>query len=388
MYKDQIPLSVPEISGNEWRYVKECLDTGWISTVGRFVTELENKIAAYTDGGQAVACASGTAALHTALLVAGVQPGDEVIVPTVTFIAPINAVRYVGAEPVFMDCDDYLNIDPDKTNDFITKACEYKKGRLINKRSGKRVRAMIPVHVFGHPADLDALLPAADKYKLTVIEDATESLGSHYKKSGRKTGVVGQLGCFSFNGNKIITAGGGGMLVTGDERLAARARYLTTQAKDDNIKYVHNEIGYNYRLNNVQAAIGLSQLERLDEFVGIKRANFGLYKKLLAGVAGLSFIEEPSYAFSNYWFYSLVVDQRKYGRSAEALRLILERAGIHARPLWQLNHRQKPYRGYQAYRIEKAGRYAGQILNLPCSVGLKKPELKRIAEVIRKNAVS
>jgi len=386
--KTLIPLSVPVIKGNEWQYVKDCLDTGWVSSAGKYVNLFEERMAAYIGSKYAIACINGTAALHISLLLAGVGSGDEVIVPTVTFIAPINAVKYVGAEPVFMDCDAYLNMDPEKVAEFIKRECVYRRGELINKKSKRRVKALIPVHVFGNPVNLEPLVGLAKKYKLAIIEDATESLGSYYtagRLAGKRTGAVGVLGCFSFNGNKIITTGGGGMIVTNDGKLAAKARYLTTQAKDDEVKYVHHEVGYNYRLSNIPAALGVAQLEKIVEYIKTKRANYDRYRQSLKGVNGLVLIQEPDYGSSNYWFYSLLVEKRSYGRSNLELMGSLAAGNVQARPLWRPNHLQRPYRKNQAYRIENAVRYYGQLLNLPCSVDLGKEDIKRVVKVIREN---
>ena len=257
-----IPLSVPSMKGNEWQYVKECLDTEWISSVGHYVDRFERDVAAYLGARYAIACVNGTAALHISLLLAGVQFQDEVIVPTITFIAPVNAVKYLGAYPVFMDCNSHCTLDTDKLKDFIKTECDCAEGITVNRRTGKKISAIIPVHVFGTPVDMDPLLEVADKYNIPVIEDATESLGSDYK--GKKAGTLGNLGCLSFNGNKIITTGAGGMIITDDETMAKRARYLTTQAKEEGMEYIHNEVGHNYRLANVLAAIGVAQLETID----------------------------------------------------------------------------------------------------------------------------
>jgi len=387
--KKYIPLSVPEIGGNEWRYVKECLDSGWVSSAGRFVEDFEHKIAERLGIKYAVACVNGTAALHTALLIAGVSNGDEVIVPTVTFIAPVNAVKYTGADCVFMDCDNYLNIDAGKIKEFMRKHCDYRNGILTDRRGGKKVKAVLPVHVFGHPVDIESLMEVCKGYNLRVIEDATESIGSYYlsgRYKGRYAGTIGDIGCLSFNGNKLITTGGGGMLITNDKKTAEKARYLTTQAKDDDMRYIHNEIGYNYRLSNIQAAMGLAQLERLPEFIEIKRANFIRYGKALSGIRGLRMLEEPPYGFSNYWFYSVLIDKRKFGMSADELMGRLAKKGIQTRPLWRLNHKQIPYKGCAAYDIVNADIYSRQVLNLPCSLGLSEGDIKYIAKEIKANA--
>ena len=247
----KIPLSVPHINGNEWKYVKECLDTEWVSSVGKYVNLFEEKIAEYTGSKFAIACVNGTSAIHVSLRLAGVQPGDEVIVPSLTFIAPVNAITYNGAIPVFMDADKFYNIDVQKTIEFIlneTEISSHKPLITVNRKSGNRISAIVPVHIWGNAVMLDELSPLCQERGITIVEDASESLGSIYnvgENSGKHTGTIGKLGCLSYNGNKIITTGGGGMILTDDEILAEKARYLTTQAKDDPLRYVHHEIGYN-----------------------------------------------------------------------------------------------------------------------------------------------
>lgn len=382
----KIPLAVPQINGNEWQYLKECVDTGWVSHAGKFVYAFEEKIKEYTGAKHALACINGTAALHISLVLAGVGYGDEVLVPSLTFIAPVNAVRYVGANPVFMDCDDYLNLDVEKTKEFVEKECIYKNGQLINKTSGKTIKAIIPVHIFGNPVQLAGLVELCKKYKLALIEDATESLGSTYTAGpfkGKMTGTIGEFGCLSFNGNKIITTGGGGMLLTNDDQLAERAGYLTTQAKDDPVRYVHNAVGYNYRLSNLQAAVGVGQLEKLPQFIKNKKENFLSYKQSLANVAGLRLIDAQPGTNVNYWFYSLLIDCKRFGLDRDGLMAKLEAQGIQARPIWQPNHLQKPYQNCQHYKIDKTLNYWKKVLNLPCSVGLSLKEINYVIETIK-----
>ena len=372
-----IPLSTPSLKGNEWKYVKECLETEWVSSAGTYVDTFEKNVADYLGARYAVACVNGTAALHISLLLADVKPHDEVIVPTVTFIAPVNAVHYIGAEPLFMDCDDYCTLDIDKTKEFLETHCEFKKGITVNKKTNRRIAAVIPVHVFGIPVNMDPLLELARHYNIAVIEDATESLGSLYK--GKKTGTFGLLGCLSFNGNKIITTGGGGMIITDHEALAKRARYLTTQAKEDGMEYIHNEIGLNYRMVNVLAAIGVAQLEEIDTYVALKRKNYTVYKKSLSDTP-LTLLDEPAYAHSNKWFYALLCRDRK-----EKTLILdhLNRKAVQARPLWFLNHLQKPYAHCQAYAIEKAPHMYDTLANIPCSVSLTENEIKEVVKAMK-----
>jgi perosamine synthetase len=376
-----IPLSVPVLSGQEWRSVKKCFDSGWISSVGPEVSGFEEDIAKKVGVAYAVACINGTSALHIALKILGVGLGDEVIVPTVTFIAPINAVTYVGGHPVFMDCDEFYNIDVEKTIDFIEKETVLQGGISVNRKSKKAVKAIIPTHIFGNAVNLEALLSVCRKRNIKVIEDATESLGTYYshgKFAGKYTGTIGDVGCYSFNGNKIISAGGGGMMIMNDVALAKKAKYLTTQAKEDGPGFEHHEIGYNYRLNNIQACLGRAQLKLLDKYVQIKKANFDLYKKLLKGISGLSLALSPTYAKNNHWMYALRIDEKVYGRSVFELIDLFKSKNIETRPLWGLSHTQKPFKTFQAYNIELAPKLYRNTLNLPCSVNLKEQDIKSI----------
>lgn len=376
--KNIIALSEPEISGNEWKYIKECLDTGWVSSAGSYVSRFEEMVADYTGAKHAVAAVNGTSALHISLLTCNVKPDDEVIVPTLTFIAPVNTVRYCNAAPVFMDCDpNTLCMDVQKTSDFISKKCEQKRdGYTYNKETGRRVKAVIPVHIFGHPVDMDPLLEVCKKNNIDVIEDATESLGSEYK--GASTGSFGRIGCFSFNGNKIITTGGGGMIVTSDEDIAKRARHLTTQAKKDPFEYDHDEIGYNYRLTNIQAAMGVAQMERIDEFVETKRKNASIYRELLSDINGIRFLWEMPWAKSNFWFYTIKAPKE---HRMPLMKYLLSK-DIQVRPVWKLMHTLPMYKGHQAYEIQNAIQIYETSLNLPCSVGLNKNQIEFVSENI------
>lgn len=381
-----IPLSVPSIRGNEWKYVKECLDTEWVSSVGSYVDLFEEKIRAYTGAQHAVACVNGTSALQVALRIAGVKEGDEVIVPTLTFIAPVNVVRYLGGDPVFMDCDGYYNIDVEKTCEFIEKETELREGWSFNKSTGRRISAIIPVHVFGNAVKLEELIDTCSERNIEVIEDASESLGTRYTRgrySGRHTGTVAGLGCYSFNGNKIITTGAGGMIIARDTSAAKIAKYLTTQAKDDPVRYIHGDIGYNFRMSNVQAAIGVAQMEKLDEYVDIKRSNYSVYAGLIDGIDGLDLAPVPDYADSNYWFYCLQIDSGRYGMDREQLMEHLSVNGVQSRPVWHLNHLQRPYEGCLSYRIERAPELHRKTLNIPCSTNLTGEDVETVAGLLR-----
>jgi len=380
-----IPLSVPYLRGNELKYLSECIKTNWVSSAGRFVCDLEAAVCRVVGAKSSVACVNGTSGLHIALYICGVNRGDEVIVPTLTFIAPVNAVRYLGAEPVFMDCDDHMNIDCLKLRDFCAKECEMTRHGLRNKKTKRIIKAVVPVHVFGNPCDMEEVMRIARSYRLKVVEDATESLGSYYTAGdyrNRFTGAIADVGVYSFNGNKIITAGAGGMIVTNDRRLAEKARYLTNQAKDDPVRYIHNEIGYNFRLSNLEAAVGLAQLEQLNGFIKIKKRNYETYKKMFGDAHGLRILGVPDGTAPTYWFYSLILEKRGSGPGKDRLIDHLQANGIQARPVWYLNHLQKPYRRCQAYKVEKAVWFWRRTVNLPCSVNLEKKEINKVVSVI------
>jgi perosamine synthetase len=370
-----IPLCEPHLGGHEWKYVKECLDTGWVSTVGRFVTRFEQEAAERVGARHAVAVVNGTSALHIALMLAGVGRDEEVLVPTLTFIAPANAVRYVGAWPVFIDAEPrHWQMDVQKVADFLARECRVTHGALRNRQTGRRVSAILPVHVLGHPVDMDPLLALAARYDLRVIEDATEALGAQYRglPVGRPLGPGSHAACLSFNGNKLITTGGGGMILTDDEAFARRARYLTTQAKDDPVEYVHHEIGYNYRLTNLQAAVGVAQLERLHTHVEAKRRIARAYAAALDGVPGIEVMREASWARSAFWMYTVLVQPRLSGITSRRLLTALAEAGIQTRPLWQPLHLSPAHRGAFAVDCGVAERLHRQALSLPCSVGLSR----------------
>jgi perosamine synthetase len=376
-----IPLCVPEIRGNEWRYVKECLDTGWVSSVGAFVERFEKDMARQAGARHAVAAVNGTAALHVALLVAGVKPDDEVLVSTLTFIAPANAIRYAGAWPVFIDAEpDYWQMDPQRVADFLGKACQWQNGELRNRTTGRRVKAIIPVHILGHPVNMTPILELARKFNVVVIEDATESLGAKYE--GRGTGSLADMACFSFNGNKIITTGGGGMITTDNEAWVRKAKYLTTQAKDDPVEYIHNEIGYNYRLTNMQAAMGCAQLEQLDDYVAKKRHVAETYIQAFKELPGITPMREASWAFSNFWMFTVCVDAKQFGMNSRQLLKALAEKKIQSRRLWQPLHLSPAHTGSQPLQCKTAEMLYENCLSLPCSVGLSDAGLERVVKEV------
>jgi perosamine synthetase len=379
---DFIPLCVPEIRGNEGMYIKECLDTNWISSVGPYVNRFEAEMATYLRLDRAVAVVNGTAGLHVALLALGIGPGDEVLVPTLTFVAPVNAIRYCNAWPVFMDAQpNTWQIDVDKVARFLKNECEPVDGHLVNRSTHRRVKALLPVHILGHPVDMDPLLELAAKYELMLIEDATESLGARYK--GRMVGTLGDIAVLSFNGNKLISTGGGGMIVTDDAALADYAKYLTTQAKDDALEYIHNEIGYNYRLTNILAAIGVAQLEQIEAYIAAKRRIADRYRAGLHDIPGITLPGEADWAFHTFWLYTILVEEAEFGMDSRALLRALGKARIQARPLWHPIHSLSPYREAQAYRIEVADWLYERALSIPCSVSLTEEDQDRVIHALR-----
>lgn len=388
--KLNIPLSVPNLSMDILDNVKECIDTGWVSTGGKFITEFEEKVADYVGIDEVVGVQSGTAALHLAFQILGVEAGDEVIVPTVTFIATVNPIAYLGAKPVFMDCDDSLNINLDKLEKFLEENCKNTKDGLLNKNSGNIIKALTIVNVFGNPINMERVMQIADKYDLKVVEDAAESLGSFYDKGkykGKHTGTIGDIGVLSFNANKILTTGGGGMLVSNDEEIIEKARFLAVQAKTDPLYYKHDEIGYNYRLTNIAAAFGTEQIDRLEDFIKVKKKNYELYKEEIDKIKGLKLLSFNKNTRPNYWFYSVVVDEEKYGIDRDQLLNKLNEVGIQARPLWGLISDQKPYQKCEAYKIDKARHYVDNLINIPCSTNLSKEEVYQVVDMLKEYKV-
>lgn len=379
-----IPLSIPNFEGNEEKYVLDAVHQGWVSTGGAYIVQFEEKLAAFLGVEKAAACQSGTSALHLALVACNVKPGDLVIVPTVTFIAAVNPVKYQFAEPVFMDCDDSLCMNPEKLRSFCEIECELQEEHLVYKKTGQVVKTVVVVHVFGNLADMEQIMEIAGQYHLKVIEDATEALGSHFtdgKYAGKMAGTIGDYGAYSFNGNKIITTGGGGAITAKNPSDLDYVKYLSTQAKDDALYYVHNEIGYNYRMTNVQAAIGVAQLELLSEFIQRKQKNYDTYQKCLKKIGLPQLLEFRQGTESNKWFYSFPIPKEC---AVEVRTLIesLQNEKIQTRPIWGLIHEQKPYQSDIAYEIEKAEEYSRCIINVPCSTNLTEEEIERVVKVL------
>jgi aminotransferase in exopolysaccharide biosynthesis len=389
-----ISLHEPFFAGNEQKYIKNCLDQGWVSSAGKYVDIFEKKIAKYTGAKYTIACVNGTSALQVSLKLVGVKRGDEVIVPSMTFIAPVNAINYNNAKPIFMDCDEYYTIDINKTIDFIDKKTKTIRKKIsgkdivitINKKTGNRITAIIIVHVFGNVANLGRLVNLCKKKNIALLEDAAESIGSFYKLNGHKkkhTGTVGTIGCLSFNGNKIITSGGGGMILTNNKKIAKKAKYLTTQAKDDPIYSIHNEVGYNFRLTNIQAALGFAQFETLSKYIKKKKVIHERYKKKLNNIKHLSVSNVPNYAESNYWLNILKINKKI---SKEKLKKIIKsfrKSNIEVRPLWHPNHLQKKYKNCQTYKLSNTNNIYKNRLCLPSSSQLNTRQQDFICKKIK-----
>ncbi len=385
MSRKFIPLSVPNLKGKELEYVTHAVETEWVSTGGPYVNQFEEKIAEYTKCKGAVSCQNGTSGLHIALEVCGVTKDDEVIVPTLTFIAAVNPVKYIGAEPIFMDCDDSLTVDVNKLKVFCETECKFLDGKLINKATNKHIKALIVVHVFGNMADMESIIEIATMYNLKVIEDATEAIGTYYiegKYKGKHAGTIGDVGVYSFNGNKIMTTGGGGMIVSDNEKLLKKSKHLTTQAKSDELYYTHDAIGYNYRMTNLQAALGLAQLEQLEGFIKAKKDNYNLYKQAIQEIIGLKILDFKAGIRPNYWFYALYVEP-EYTLNRDEIIKYLESKQIQARPIWGLISDQKPYKRSQRYNIEKAKKYLETVVNIPCSSNLTREDVEYVIACLK-----
>jgi perosamine synthetase len=364
-----VALHEPLFAGNEWNYVKECLDSSFVSSVGKFVGRFEADLAKFTGAKYAVAVVNGTAALHIALRLAGVLPGDEVIVPAMTFVATASAVCYCGAVPHFADSEERtLGLDPNALRDYLKATTLLRARQCVNRATGRVIRAMVPMHAFGHPADMEGLLAVARDFHLALVEDAAESLGSSIE--GRHTGTFGTMGTLSFNGNKTVTTGGGGAVITDDAALAAHAKHLTTTAKvAHRWEYRHDEVGYNYRMPNINAALGCAQLEQLPKFVAEKRRLFERYAEAFKSLREVRLVAEPAGCKSNYWLQTLILDPRFAARRDEILAATND-AGVMTRPAWTLMHKLEPYRGSPRMPLSVAESLEARLINIPSSAFL------------------
>lgn len=360
-----VPLSVPRFIGNEKKYLNECIDSTFVSSVGKFVDKFEMDMAAYTGAKRAVVCVSGTNALHMALMLAGVKRDDEVLTQALTFIATCNAICYIGAYPVFLDVDkSTMGLSPDAVREWLVENGEIRNGQCYNRRTGRRVKACVPMHTFGHPVRIEELVDICDEWNIELVEDAAESIGSKYK--GIHTGLFGKVGVLSFNGNKTITTGGGGMLLFMDEDLGSLAKHLTTQAKvPHRWEFKHDNIGYNYRMPNINAALGCAQLEHIDDFIANKRATANVYAEFFKNIKDIQFFVEPENAYSNYWLNAVIL----HDHSAQ-LEFLQETndSGVMTRPIWELMNRLPMFEKYQHDSLKNSIWFADRVVNIPSSV--------------------
>lgn len=377
-----VPLSIPNIDKEDIEAVTRTLADGWVSTVGKYVDEFEKDLSIYLKAEHVLATQSGTSAMHLALRSIDIGPEAGVIVPVLSFIATVNPVRYCNAEPIFIDCDDYLQIDVQAIYNFIKNDCDV-KGRKIYIR-GTHIKAIIVTHIFGDAVDMEQLMDLKKDYDLWIIEDACEAIGSVYTKgtyAGKSLGTIGDIGVYSFNGNKIITTGNGGALTVKKTEVYNRAKYLAGQAKDDALFYIHNDIGYNYRMASMQAALGLSQLGKLPQFVKRKKEIFIYYSERINRIKGLRILEVSGRADSNHWFVAMYIED-EFGMSRNQIMDNLKKRGIESRPLWGLLNEQKPYNSCEKYKIIKAYSYYDKVLNIPCSTNIRDFEMDYICNCL------
>ncbi len=365
-----VALHEPSFTGNEWQYLKECLDSTFVSSVGKFVDRFEVDIARFTGAKHAVAVVNGTAALHIALKLAGVKAGDEVLIPALTFVATANAVTYCDATPHFVDSEQRtLGVNTSKLRNYLTSQTEQRAGQCVNRDTGQVIRAMVPMHAFGHPVDLDGLLAVAHDFNIALVEDAAESLGSYYK--GQHTGTFGLMGTLSFNGNKTITTGGGGAILTDNLELARHAKHLTTTAKLPHAwEYNHDEIGYNYRMPNLNAALGCAQLEQLPSMLVAKRTLFQRYQAVLASIEGLKLVVEPAECQSNYWLQTILLDIKNENQR-DAILKATNNVGLMTRPAWKLMHELKFFSSCPRMDLSTAESLVKRLINIPSSANLE-----------------
>ena len=364
---DFVPLSVPRFIGNEKKYLEECIDTTFVSSVGKFVDRFEEEMALYTGTKKAVVCVSGTNALHMSLMLVGVERDDEVLTQALTFIATCNALSYIGARPIFIDVDKTtMGLSPDAMKEWLVRNAEIKNGQCYNKHTGRRVKACVPMHTFGHPVRIEELVALCEEYHIELVEDAAESIGSRYKN--RHTGTFGKVGAISFNGNKTITTGGGGMMLFQDEELGKQAKHITTQAKiSHRWEFRHDHIGYNYRMPNINAALGCAQLENLDKYIECKRQVAAEYEEFFKNIPGMEFFVDSEDTFSNYWLNAVILKDK------EAQLDFLQQTndnGVMTRPIWELMNRLPMFEHCENDGLKNTIWFADRVVNIPSSVRL------------------
>lgn len=378
-----IPLHTPSIDNDDIKSVLQNLKSGWISTASSDIAKFEKKLGSFVDSKFSVALNSGTSALHMALLGTGVKKDEEVIVPTITFIATINSIAYIGAQPIFMDCDDYLNLDIDRTVEFLKKNTYQQNGHTYNKKTNNIIKAIIVVHTFGNISNFSKLKKICKKLNIKIIEDAAESLGSYFKNKNKSihSGLIGDVGCFSFNGNKIITTGSGGAVVTKSKKIYSKILHLSLQAKKDQINFIHDEIGFNYRMNGFTSALGISQLRKIKKYLRQKKNIHNKYKLYFKNTS-FDILTNPNHSQSNNWLNILKINDKRIRVKKNKLINYLNSKKIQARPIWKLNHLQKPYINYQKYKIKNAIKLYNKCICLPSSPNLSNQDIKYIVNTI------
>jgi len=376
-----IGIHEPHFIGNEKKYLANCISSNWVSNRGKYLKLLERKIKKITNSKYVIPVLNGTIGLHISLILSNVNKDSEVIVPTISFVSPINAVRYLGASPIFMDVDDYYNIDQEKCINFIKNKTFLKNGRSYNSKTKREIKALIVVHCFGNAANFEKLFNLCKKRNIKIIEDAAESLGSIYTKGeflNKHTGTIGHLGVISFNGNKITTAGNGGVILTQKLSIYKKCRYIINQSKDDPIRFIHNSIGYNYSLSNLSASVVVAQIENLNFFLKKKREINEYYKKAFSKIPGLRISEGPSYSKNNYWL-NLLIGKKNWKKR------LFRNGKIQLRPIWYPNHLQKPFKRFQKFKVNHAQNVYKKVLCLPSSTSLSKKDIKRVVNFINHN---
>ena len=386
-----IPLSAPTITGNETKHLGETIKKKWISTYGAYKIRFDKSLSKITKSNFVISVSSGTAALHLALCVLGVKKRQEVIVPSMTFVASINVIKYLDANPVFMDVDNNHNLDVKKTISFLKNNTYFKNSSTFNKKSKKKISALILAHMWGNALEFNELVKICKKKNIYIIEDAAEALGTYYSSGLNKNkhvGTIGDIGCLSFNGNKIITTGSGGALLVKKKSLQKKILYLAEQAKNDPIKYIHNEVGFNYRMPNINAAFGCAQLEKLKKFLQKRRQNFLVYRNLINKIPGLSLLEPMGYSKSNHWMNVIIIDRKKINKTPLYFHKKLLNKKIETRLVWRPNHLQKMYKSNEKYRISLSKKIYDTSLCIPSSSNLKTSEIKKICEIIKQIAIN
>ena len=382
----RIPLCEPNFIGKEKEYLTDCIESNWVSSAGKYVNKFQESVSFYSGIKYSSALTSGTSSLHLALIIAGVKTDDEVLVPSLTFIAPVNAIRYVGASPVFLDCDKTHSLDVSKTLEFLKNETFFSKGKCYNRKTNKAISAIVPVHIWGNPVEVSQLIDICKEKKIKIVEDCSESLGSFYpNKKGTlvHTGSLADIGCLSFNGNKIITSGGGGMLLSNKKKQVDLANYLSTQSKDDPFHYLHKNIGFNYRLTNIQAALGQAQMENLEYFLSSKKTIHDKYVEQFSDIDNVELVSCSGSGLSNHWMNVIRLNMGKNIVVRDHVIKALIKNKIDCRPVWFPNHLQEPFRSFQAHKVTRAKKEVNNCICLPSSTSLKEKEISKVVKVIK-----